>query len=418
MKNFIYSLFFLLSIRMITFLNIGSFNLKIIDIITIVLACITLILMLYKCKHNNIKIRFSLLDIIIIIYIIYSCVNILYANNKILAMADFYRLIVSCLAYFVITVAFKLSKNYKITFINACKYYIVGALLSIIYSTYIFYREGIPLIITRGALAFNSFSVRFSGLESDPNIYCIYLIIALAMLVKIYEMKQIKTYKFLISMIIICIAIIFTFSRSGLLMLIIYLFFFTDSKLKLKIKITVLSTIIITLLLIINPYNLRDILITRWTNTVSINTEQDYAIYTRTLYYKSAFLEFMSSPLLGVGRGNFAESAKQYFILPDDANPQGTFYQIASELGGIGLLIFITLIIYTIIKLSRLIYRYKKLSNNQKLLELSFAIIILYIISSFFGNFDSTREFWYILAIANSSIYYFKNYKEANNEGV
>ena len=110
MKKFIYLLFLLLSIRMIELVNIGDFSLKIIDIITIVLACITFV---FDTQHKKREEKANSIDIFLMLYIVYSLVNVFIAGDKTLAYSDFYRLIVSFLAYYVITTNFRYSEFYE-----------------------------------------------------------------------------------------------------------------------------------------------------------------------------------------------------------------------------------------------------------------------------------------------------------------
>lgn len=407
MKKFIYLLFLLLSIRMIELVNIGDFSLKIIDIITIVLACITFV---FDTQHKKREEKANSIDIFLMLYIVYSLVNVFIAGDKTLAYSDFYRLIVSFLAYYVITTNFRYSEFYEKVFIKASKVYISGAIISIAYSIYIFYIKGLPEIKAFGLNAINSFNVRFTGLESDANTYCMYLMIALVMLVKLYEVKQISKKKFLFTITIMILSIILTFSRSGLIMLVVYLVFFSSENLKLKLRVLTMAAIVFFILMFTNPYGFQDIMLGRLTNVFTTNSSQDVSIYLRKMYYNITVTEFKSSPIIGIGRGNFAEIGSQYFNLPEGANSQGVFYQVACELGIIGLFLFCSILIITLIKLHKVAKIYKN-SNYSWMSELDFSLIILYIISSLFGNFDSTREFWYILAIASSSIEYFYSNK-------
>ena len=394
---------------MIPLFNIGNFSVKLMDVITICIAYVGLLLFLYK----KFKFKFNIIDYGIIFYVAYSIVNIFIANSKLDSVADFYRLVVSIIAYSIISVYYKniSLEKYKEVFIKCCKIWVVNSLILTGYSVMIFLKYGLNELRGLGVLAINSFNVRFSGLHPDPNLFAMYLVIAFTIVVELYRINEIKKSYFRFSMIIITLSIIFTFSRSGILMFLIYLLFMIGKGKKgiiLKSKIFVTFICLFAIVYVANPFSFRYFVQNRFLNTITqSNYNNDIAINSRELYYNIAKEEFKSSPLLGVGRGNYLDSAqKMYYDIDQGANPQSLIYQLLSEMGIVGIVVFMGMYFILILYM----YKLKKFKNTKIsfITNLNFNILILYFMGALFGSFDSTKELWYIFAMANSVIYQFK----------
>lgn len=422
MKNIVYLLFFILPYHMIPLFSIGNFNLKFIDVITICVAYVSLLLFLYK----RFKFRFNIIDYGVIFYVAYSIINIFIANSKLDSIADFYRLTVSIIAYFVISLYYKniSLEKYKTVFIKCCKVWIFNSIILTGYSIFIFLKYGLNELKAFGVLAINSFNVRFSGLHPDPNLFAIYLIISFAILVELFKIHQVKKVYFRFSVIVITVSILFTFSRSGILMFLIYLLLMIGKGKNgfiLKLKIFTALICLFAIVYTINPFNFRYFIQNRFLNVITQNDYNgDVAINSRKLYYDIAKEEFKSSPLLGIGRGNYLNSAQKiYYNIDQGANPQSLIYQLLSEMGIVGTVVFMGIYFILILYMHKL-----KKSKNTKIsfiTNLNFNILILYFIGALFGSFDSTKELWYIFAMSSSVIYQFKHalskneIKETNN---
>lgn len=392
----------ILPFRMISLFDLGGFSFKLVDAITIIIG----LYLFFKVITKKIDYKFDKIDILLIIYLIYSGLNPFIAEDRILAFADLYRLIVSALSYFSLVVLIKSRNDFKREIIRLYKIMLYSSIPTIVYSIFIFIVKGIPEIQIFGAQAINSFNVRFSGLYPDPNSYGIYLVMCLIILVELYKIKAINKNMFMRFGIALIATLILTFSRSAIIMIGIYILFLInlDGKSR-KLQITIISASVSLLLgiMIINPFNIRASIIERISNTITVDTENDWAIKSRMIYYGLSFSAFKEYPITGVGRGNFyTYGIQNYEDLPEDANPQGLVFQVISELGLIGLIILI--IIFA--KLIREIFlKIKKCDKDEiGLLSIALSFLTTYLVGSVFGTFDSTRELWYILAFASVSI--------------
>lgn len=392
----------ILPFRMITLLQLGTFNFKLVDAISIIIGLI----ILYKVAVKKINFKFNKIDILLIVYLIYSFINVFVASNKILAFADLYRLMVSGLSYFSISVMLKNINYFSKESIRLYKIMLYSCIPTIIYSVIIFVLKGIPEIKAFGPHAINSFNVRFSGFYPDPNSYGIYLIMCIIILIELYKIKEVSQKKFMSFATLLIITLILTFSRSAIIMLGIYIIFLInfDGKNKLLQKKIICSGIVLLLgIMIINPFNVRNVIIDRVSNTITIDTENDWAIKSRLIYYSLALEAFKEKPITGIGRGNFyTYGVANYDGLPEDANPQGLIFQVISELGLIGTLILSSIFIILIHDIRIKIKKCDK--EESALLSISYGFIITYLVGSMFGTFDSTRELWYILAFASAIV--------------
>ena len=403
MEKIIYLLIFILPYRMVDLININTFSFKLADFITIlVFIYFSMRIMSLKDKY----IKFNDIDVMILFYILYSLFNTLVAQDRVLAYADFYRLVIAILPYFIIVDIFRrinIEKVYKL-YCNMFKIWIFNTYISAIYSIYIFWAYGIKEFYAFGVLAINSFNFRFRAFYPDPNLFAIYLVISIIFTIHLYKHKEISKRIFILTMMITISSLIFTFSRSGILMFLIYILIYAKKDFKTKkILLYILIFFVVSIFIVSFNQNVRSMILNRVNNTINMNYKKDEAIGSRLLYYKTAIVEFENNPVIGVGRGNFLNQGNKYYYLPDNANPQNLFLQVISELGIVGLIILVLIIFRIFIKYFK--YRKVRLTDIHNLL---YHILIIYLFSALFGTFDTTKELWYILAFINSSICYLK----------
>ena len=145
-----------------------------------------------------------------------------------------------------------------------------------------------------------------------------------------------------------------------------------------------------------------DRLILQTTNDVKSFQDSSYFIL-----YKSALKVWSENKLFGVGLKNFRLSCKEIKLNSNKNNypkcsthPHNFILEILSEIGIIGLLLFLTFVYSIIIK----IYLFIKIKSNYNYLSKILIIILIAIMfpivptGSFFSTFNSSF-FWYFLSI-------------------
>ena len=145
-----------------------------------------------------------------------------------------------------------------------------------------------------------------------------------------------------------------------------------------------------------------DRLIVQTTNDVKSFQDSSYFVL-----YKSALQVWNENKLFGVGLKNFRLSCKEIKLESNSNNhpkcsthPHNFILEILSEIGIIGLLLFLTFVFSLIIK----IYSFMKTKSTNNYLSKTLIIILIAIIfpiiptGSFFSTFNSSF-FWYFLSI-------------------
>ena len=145
-----------------------------------------------------------------------------------------------------------------------------------------------------------------------------------------------------------------------------------------------------------------DRLIVQTTNDVKSFQDSSYFVL-----YKSALQVWNENKLFGVGLKNFRLSCKEIKLESNSNNhpkcsthPHNFILEILSEIGIIGLLLFLTFVFSLIIK----IYSFMKTKSTNNYLSKTLIIILISIIfpiiptGSFFSTFNSSF-FWYFLSI-------------------
>ena len=158
--------------------------------------------------------------------------------------------------------------------------------------------------------------------------------------------------------------------------------------------------------------------ITNRISSISINTQDD-SVSERLRYYSHALESISKNPLFGIGIGNWKLKSIEYdasdiegYIIPYHAH--NDFLQIAAEIGIVGLIFFMMIIIIPSFKILLKIF-----NKEIKLFELVILLsIVAYVIDSML-NFPIARPMThiYLLFILVSYMIH-KNYKIEKNEVV
>ena len=199
--------------------------------------------------------------------------------------------------------------------------------------------DGVAKIVVDGAKI-----IRAYGLTPHPNILATILIIAIFGLTWLFLQKNSKRDFYFFSMIfaIILLALFFTFSRSVITVggaLFIFWLFSSWRKRELRKKVT-----FIFLLLVIGYALLVSYYWPLYANRFSADNLINSQSANLRVYYNQVAVDLISSsPLLGIGQGNFVNNFSQYYPSLENwvFQPVHNIYLlIASETGLIGLSLF------------------------------------------------------------------------------
>lgn len=150
--------------------------------------------------------------------------------------------------------------------------------------------------------------------------------------------------------------IVCTESRQAFLALLFYgLIFFVQSRR--KILLTVMGAIIITFSLNYMPVNYFNRM-----ETIQ-EYENDASAMGRIEQWRAAVKVWADYPVLGVGPKNYYLIASRYTVHPKVTH--NTFFQILSEEGGVGIGLFLGIMLTTLYSLGRIIKQYEKDSSND-----------------------------------------------------
>ena len=242
-----------------------------------------------------------------------------------------------------------------------------------------------------------------------------------------------KRAKIIFLFVIICVLsyLFLLRSRAAYVTLLISLIFFVtlliifykknNLKINLKKDLSLITLALIISLLIgfFQPTNI-DKERENFRTTITSVFDTDYAPnIARIKYYETSFEMFKENPMLGIGTGawfglypkyNGEDYTDEDIFFTANLNPHNDFLEILTENGIIGLLIFLTLIIFSFIKLI------KHCIKNIYFIALTASFISIIIISLFSFPKDNTSVmilFFLAIGLANST-YTFHN---AGNKG-
>jgi probable O-glycosylation ligase (exosortase A-associated) len=201
-----------------------------------------------------------------------------------------------------------------------------------------------------------------SGFIGDENDFAlaINVMIPFAYFYFLYSKKLIKKYFSLIILVIFVLAVISSMSRGGWVGLMgIILYCIMGSKRKIR-SLAITVGLALAVFLFAPPEY--------WTEVNSISDTSEGTARARINYWKAGVAMFVDNPIIGVGAGNGPVRMSEYVHgFRDNATQwgrtfHGTFPQVMAELGGLGLSLYLIMIIYAL----SLLVRIRKRSYTDK----------------------------------------------------
>jgi len=313
-------------------------------------------------KKEEFKIISNPLNIPVLSFIIICVLSIIWSDTPFISLKELPLFLAGPLLYFVIV-----NNIFNEQQINR----IIGAVIIVgtLFGIYgIFQYNGIDFSFWIG----NYGRGKVFGLFGNAGYFAEYLILPLPIAISLFLVSKNKIIKLLLLIGILAIssAIVFTFTRTPYLSIVfslifmLFLFlisrgkeFFTDNK-KIFIVIFLAILIIVSLIVVPNPLNKPDTVISKIKNKTSINKlTQGFSIQRRIATWKSCILLIKDHPLLGSGIGTFKYNSLKYQAKFFDQGENRSLYpygiaekahneylQLWAELGVIGFIIFIWLI--------------------------------------------------------------------------
>lgn len=381
----IYLIAFIIPFRF-SFSNLENFDLRLPDLIFIVWIFVWLILFIMrKVKLNNIITQKK-----IILFLIYCIISFLIGSLNcfnIEGLIELFRLTMVILVGITLVTMF----NNKKDFINFFYFWILGALISSIYSIVYFYQQGFDFnqIFTVSNDSIKQFyDMKFSSspLFEDPNNFASYLLISILITIGVKKYNYInKNNKksITICLVIQVLALIITLSRSAYIGLVIAILV----NLTLDKKFKVLKGILFFLLMIaiilgaINIFN------------------TDYSAMSRIALWETAVNMSINNPIFGVGLANFPIYFLKYLkgnILMMNPHPHNLFLRISAETGIVGLFLFINIYLEPIKNF--LFYKNKK-NINYNLQRYLILGMIAFFVQSIGVEYLASRHFWIVTSL-------------------
>ncbi|OAA89223.1 O-Antigen ligase [Clostridium ljungdahlii DSM 13528] len=372
---------------------LGFFTLKptIILIILLYLKIIFKALKVYKIKSKNIKFIFINLISMIIINIISSvmAVNPLKSFSRIIQNLTLYGLLFS----------FCLLNYNKIKIEKLINYYLLSGIIILAYGYFqiIGYYLGIDTYsllskFNNPNFYYGTWVVEINGnvfprmnsFFGDPSMLCGFLtIICMFILYKIINEKK---YVFLLYLLFSVIALGFTFSRSGWIGFIFMLMVYSLFNIKKHIKeISIGILLCLTLIVVMQNSGVikLDVLLNRMNQTfdstnISTSGHENFA--------KLAIQGFKTSPIIGIGLGNFSDFVEEYGMT------HSMYLSLICETGILGTLLF-----FNIIK-KLLMDGIKLKSSIQSVVPCVYSIIG-FLVSNIAYDYSNQYYFWGVLAM-------------------
>lgn len=305
--------------------------------IIIILSSIYLILLYMKNRYINLGISFF--NLMIVMFILYYFIGLVICDNKMSGISSFLTVCTPMLFILLISII----KNLDIKYDELKKLYIKVALGSAIGFMFQLISHKV-FGMQFGYITYMLGRIAYAGIFRDFSFYSVYLASAAQCIIMDFIMNTNKNIKALLSGIFLCLASILTSARTGImslaiafLILIITMLFFGNEKNKIK------ALIFIPILLIASTISINILLSIRKDDTQSIIGDSG-----RSGTYKSAITTFKENPLFGIGLGidNYENYVQQNLFGFDDTIPHNFIMQSLAQLGILGTMLLIILILY------------------------------------------------------------------------
>ena len=326
-----------------------------------------------------------------VLFLFFAVLSVFVAINKIesiIVLANFITLFISFI------LILRLSQNEKINFLKLFIFFsVIGIVLETARTNLTIYDN----VINNGKFLMRSMDYR--GFTGNPNISAFSIVIKLPVVIfLIYTIKGIFKKLILHAIIISSIlSVLLLFSRAAIIavtLIFISLLIYTLLN-RTKTNLINLFSIFLTAYIsffaydLANDKNTNDLLVERFSTVTDSN--EDNSVNERMNFYKIAFEDVKSNPILGIGIGNWKINSIQRAnkFLEDYRIPYRThndFLELTAEVGIIGGLGFIYFIFYPFLFSFNKI-RYKDLFSSYHLI---FLIVGVYIVDSML-NFPMHR---------------------------
>lgn len=176
-----------------------------------------------------------------------------------------------------------------------------------------------------------------SGMLGDPNDLASYILMLFPLCYYLFfnDPKRWLRLVYGAAMFMILVAVVYTGSRGGFLGLVVLLFLLWLFA-KRKVLGVFIALAVFGVLWFVAPPQYRERI-----RSIT-NYEQDESAMNRVEYRRAAVRMFKRNPITGIGLKNFAIFARD-FGAPGSLNAHNMYYLVLAELGGIGLLVFLSI---------------------------------------------------------------------------
>jgi O-antigen ligase/polysaccharide polymerase Wzy-like membrane protein len=216
--------------------------------------------------------------------------------------------------------------------------------------------------------------------------------------------------------------IMLTFSRGAAVAVVVVLVAMAVLRLISVRQIVVLALALVALVLVVAPdYVLRLQSLGAADSALSQNAQADAAIRGRATESLAALYVFRDHPVLGVGpQQYFRRYSTQYGnaldirFLDENRRAHNLYLEIAADTGVLGLVTFLAILLVTMVALWRLARFWRPRSLELATLAQGFLLaLVAYMATGMFLQLSYQRYFWFILALANATIWMLRREAQA-----
>jgi O-antigen ligase len=220
--------------------------------------------------------------------------------------------------------------------------------------------------------------------------------------------------------------ILLTYSRGAFLTLVLMILIMVVLRYIRPIQLLFLGIVVFLIILAISPdyFNRMDSLRgIKGLFSEQVDVQPDAVTRGRLTEMLAAFYVFLDYPVVGVGPGHFTP----YYSLDYMTGPHALrqissqrrahtlYFEIMAETGIIGFLIFMSILVFILIKLVQLrLYWIPRNSEYANIITALFLGVISYMGTAIFLHFSYQRFYWLFLALAGAAIQIFKPIKTKN----
>ncbi|MBD3376190.1 hypothetical protein GF406_14230 [candidate division KSB1 bacterium] len=269
-------------------------------------------------------------------------------------------------------------------------------------------------------------SERAAGPIGDPNRYAQLLLFILPLaFFRIWDEKKLKIFALLMFGLVFS-GILLTYSRGAFLTLVLMILIMVVLRYIRPIQLLFLGIVFFLIILAVSPdyFNRMDSLRgIKGLFSEQVDVQPDAVTRGRLTEMLAAFYVFLDYPVVGVGPGHFTP----YYSLDYMTGPHALrqissqrrahtlYFEIMAETGIIGFLIFMSILVFILIKLVQLrLYWIPRNSEYANIITALFLGVISYMGTAIFLHFSYQRFYWLFLALAGAAIQIFKPIKTKN----